>query len=122
MPEAFPGFDPPDRNWSKLPHSFIEKLPATDNLAEVKVVLTVLRHTWGFQEYERGKRITLDEFMHGRKQTDGSRIDSGTGLCLNSVKAGVRKAVERGFLVQEPDGRHDSRRASHVYSLRVAPV
>ena len=122
MPEIFPGFDQPDRNWSKLPHSFIETLPITNNLAEVKVVLYVLRHTWGFQEYETGKRITLDEFMHGRKQADGSRMDGGTGLCLNSVKAGVRRAVERGFLVQEPDGRQDSGRASHVYSLRRAPA
>ena len=122
MPKTFPGFDPPDRNWSKLPHSLIDALPTTDSQAEVKVVLYVLRHTWGFQELERGKRITLDEFMHGRRRRDGSRIDSGTGLCLNSVKAGVRKAVERGFLIQEPDGRHDNGRASHVYSLRMAPA
>ena len=116
MPELFPGFDPPDRDWSKLAHSLI------NTLAEVKVVLTVLRLAGRFRKLRRGKRFALDESIHGRRRADGSRIDRGTGLCLNSVKAGVRRAVERGFLVQEPDGRHDSRRASHVYSLRVAPV
>ena len=122
MPEIFPGFDPPDRNRSKLPHFHIETPPATNNLAEVKVVIYILRHTWGFEDYKRGKRVTLDEFRHGRKRADGSRMDGGTGLCLNSVKAGVRRAVEHGFLVQEPDARQDSGRASHVYSLRRAPV
>ena len=120
MPEIFPGFNVPDRYWSKLPHSFIETLTTWNNLSELKVVLYVLRHTWGFQDYKKGRRITLDEFVNGRRRMDGSRIDSGTGLCRNSVKAGIRKAVAHGFLVQEPDGHRDGGRASHVYRLRMA--
>jgi len=120
MPEIFPGFDPPDGHWSKMPHSFIETLYARNSLAEVKVILYVLRHTWGFQEYKKGRRITLDEFANGRRRDDGTRIDNGTGLCRNGVKAGIRKAVAHGFLVQEPDGRGDGGRSSHVYRLRMA--
>jgi len=34
-------------------------------------VLYILRHTWGFQD--TSKRITSDEFEHGRKRIDGTR-------------------------------------------------
>jgi hypothetical protein len=117
----FPGFDHPRENWSKLPHALIGQLARIDTVAELKVLLYVLRHTWGYQEYDQAKRITLDEFSHGRKRRDGSRIDAGTGLSPHGVKAGVRAAVAHGFLIRESDGR-DAARSSHIYRLSMRPV
>ena len=59
-PPPFSGFVPPTENYSKLPHAMIEALPLVTSLAEMKVILYVLRHTWGYQDDE--KRINLDEF------------------------------------------------------------
>jgi len=121
MPDVdkFSGFDPPDENWSKLPNELIEAFPLIETESELKIILYVLRHTWGFQEFDQLKRITLDEFRNGRKKRDGTRFDSGTGLSKNAIKDGIRRAIEHGFLIQEPDGR-DAARSSHTYQLRVS--
>ena len=117
---GFPGFQNPDRNWSKLPHALIGALPIIETMSELKVIMYVLRHTWGYQEFGVTKRITLDEFQHGRKLKDGSRMDSGTGLSLNAVKNGVKQAVAHGFLVRESENHRDRGRQSHVYCLRMS--
>jgi len=114
----FSGFEKPKQNWSKLPHAMIESLDSISSLAELKVILYVLRHTWGFQEFDEMKRITLDEFENGRKKRDGSRIDPGVGMSRNAIKDGISRAIKDGFLTQEKDGR-DRGRSSHTYKLRM---
>ena len=109
-------FGTPSENYSKLPHSFMEVLAAVDNLAELKVILYILRHTWGYQEYEKPKKITKDEFMHGRKKRNGERIDQGTGLSKNSVLSGIRLAIEHGYIVESTDD-SDLARVEKSYSL-----
>ena len=81
---SFRGFEPPDESWSKLPHALVEALRLVKTIQERKVVLYVLRHTWGFQEFGQVKRISSDEFIHGRRRRDGTRLDDGTGLVTNS--------------------------------------
>jgi hypothetical protein len=119
MTDEFEGFQEPEENWSKLPHQLIGALPLIETVSEMKVILYVLRHTWGFREFDKLKRITLDEFQNGRKKKDGSRMDAGTGLSANAIKDGIARAINHGFLIQVPDGR-DFGRSSHVYQLRVS--
>ena len=114
----FSGFEYPHDHWSKLPHALIDQFSIISTVAELKVLLYVLRHTWGFQDFDAGRRITLDEFCHGRKRSDGTRLDGGMSLSPHGVKAGVRAAVEHGFLIRESDGR-DAARSSHVYRLSM---
>ena len=116
---CFPGFQKPDRNWSKLPHALIEALSIIETVGELKVILYVLRHTWGYQEYDSTKRITTDEFQNGRKHRDGSRMDNGTGLSRHAVRDGVHRAVAHGFLVQEEEIYRDRGRRSFVYRLNM---
>ncbi len=117
-PFKFSGFQPPAQNYSKLPHSFVEALPVIDSMAELKVVIYLLRHTWGFSEYGKPKRITLDEFMNGRKRRDGSRIDQGTGLSNKSVITGLESAVSHSFVLVEVDY-SDKARIQKFYSLKM---
>ena len=100
---TFKGFERPEQNYSKLPHSFIDVLPQIDTMAEMKVVLYLLRHTWGFSEFGKPKKLTTDEFCNGRKKKDQSRMDNGTGLSENSVRSGLEKAIEHGFILVEID-------------------
>ena len=117
-PFKFSGFQPPAQNYSKLPHSFVEALPVIDSMAELKVLIYLLRHTWGFSEYGKPKRITLDEFMNGRKRRDGSRIDQGTGLSNKSVITGLESAVSHSFVLVEVDC-SDKARIQKFYSLKM---
>lgn len=116
MTTKFDGFREPDQNWSRLPHQFIEALPIIESQGEMAVILYVLRHTWGYGDDD--KRITLDEFQHGRKRRDGSRIDSGTGMSRTSILRGIEKAVSHGFLEVEEDN-SDLARQKRFYSLRL---
>lgn len=116
--ESFKGFPSPEQNYSKLPHAFINLLPTFDSMAELKVVIYILRHTWGFSEFDKPKRITTDEFMNGRKKKDGSRMDKGTGLASNSVVSGLSSAVEHGYINVETDDK-DKARIKKFYSLNM---
>lgn len=115
---TFNGFDEPFENWSKLPHSLINALPLISTIAEMKVILYILRHTWGFKEFDLPKRITVDEFIFGRKDKHGNRLDNGTGLTEPSVRAGLGKAIEHGFITVFMDDT-DLARIVKAYMLKI---
>src|SRR3954454_18165698 len=99
----FSGFDRPESNFFRMPNSWTDITAEIDNIAELKVVEYILRHTWGYQEYEIKKHITIDEFVNGRRRQDGSRMDDGTGLSERGVYDGIRKAVQDGLVEEEAD-------------------
>jgi len=102
-----------------MPNTWIEVCAQITNLAELKVIQYVLRHTLGYQEYGKAKAITIDEFMYGRKRQDGTRLDSGTGLKSDrSVKDGLKAALKHGYLVCEVDAT-DRARIKKSYALKM---
>jgi len=114
---VFQGFEKPKSNYSKLPHDWFPYI-AKMQLSELKVMLYILRHTWGFSEYGKPKRISLDEFANGRWKKDSTRMDCGTGMSKSSVREGLQKAVEHGFLVVvKKRGKNNS--PEHSYCLNV---
>src|SRR5713226_7243060 len=116
--QMFEGFNKPEANFFRLPNEWTEITAQVTSLAEMKLVEYVLRHTWGYSEYDIVKKITTDEFMHGRKGKDGNRIDHGTGLSNKSVVEGLHKAVEHGLLeVETDDG--DRARIKKFYKLKM---
>lgn len=118
---TFTGFTPPTKNYFPMPNNWIDICAEINNLAELKVIQYVLRHTWGYREYGIKKAITTDEFMHGRKRTDGSRMDKGTGLSNRSVIDGLRAAVEHGYLECELDDTDKARKVkSYAIKMRAA--
>jgi hypothetical protein len=117
---SFGGFVAPKKNYYHTPNEWIDICAAIDNLSELKVVQYVIRHTWGFHEYDgTPKPITTDEFMHGRKRHDGTRLDHGTGLSNRSVIDGLRKAIDHNYLICETDST-DKGRISKSYALNMA--
>ena len=114
----FSGFDRPESNYFRMPNTWTDITAEIDNIAELKVVEYILRHTWGYQEYGVKKHITIDEFVHGRRRQDGSRMDKGTGLSERAVYDGLRKAVENGLIDEETDD-SDRGRIKKSYSLRM---
>ena len=116
--ETFEGFVPPIDDYFRMPNEWINICAKIDNLSELKVVQYVLRHTWGYQEYDGVRNITVDEFMDGRKRRDGTRMDNGTGLSEPSVKDGIKRAVKHGYVVCTIDDK-DKARIKKYYGLRM---
>lgn len=126
---VFLGFNTSFKGFSQLPNEWLDEIISQiDNIAELKVVLYIYRHTWGFQEkkinpddpakHDEIKRITTDEFMHGRKKADGTRMDRGTGLSKHSVIDGLRNAVKHGYILEEIDD-SDKGRVIKSYALKI---
>src|SRR6266550_9065360 len=115
---AFEGFSKPEANFFRLPNEWTDITAHITSLAEIKLVEYVLKHTWGYSEFNMVKKITTDEFMYGRKRKDGTRIDIGTGLSKPSVIEGLHKAVEHGLLEVEIDD-SDKARIKKFYKLRM---
>lgn len=116
---TFDGFVVPEKNWFPMPNEWVDICAGIDNLSELKVVQYVLRHTWGYHEYGITKAISVEEFMYGRKRSDGSRIDKGTGLKSDrSVKDGIKLALKHGYIVCEVDNT-DKARIKKSYALKM---
>lgn len=111
-----------EEGYTQVPNAWFTIILKIDNMAEMKIVLYVIRHTWGFRnedgERDLSKKITTDEFAYGRKLRDGSRFDSGTGLGLTAVKEGVKKAIEHKYLLCEVDD-NDLARIKKHYGLNL---
>jgi hypothetical protein len=114
----FSGFDRPESNYFRMPNTWTDITAEIDSVAELKVVEYILRHTWGYQEYDLKKHITIDEFVNGRRRQDGSRMDKGTGLSERAVYDGLRKAVANSLIEEEIDN-SDRGRIKKSYSLRM---
>jgi len=116
----FTGFEQETLNaeYFRVPSIFLSLCALIDNLAELKIVMYIMRHTWGFREYDAPKRITIDEFMHGRKRADGTRMDLGTGLSKKAILQGLQRAIEHGIILCFIDD-HDKARVKQYYQLRM---
>lgn len=116
LPE-FHGWSTPDQNWSKLPHQLVDLISKMKE-SELKVTLYILRHTWGFANYDEFQAMTVDEIQNGRKGKGGIRIDDGTGLSKQSVITGTKAGIVRGTL-EEIVNDKDKARIKKGYRLRA---
>ncbi len=116
--QSFEGFNKPEANFFRLPNEWTDITAQVTSLAEIKLVEYVLKHTWGYSEFDMVKKITTDEFMSGRKRKSGERIDIGTGLSKPSVIAGLKSAVAHGLLEEETDD-SDKARIKKYYKLKM---
>jgi hypothetical protein len=116
--QSFEGFSKPEANFFRLPNEWTNITAQVTSLAEMKLVEYVLKHTWGYSEFDMVKKITTDEFMSGRKRKSGERVDIGTGLSKPSVIAGLKSAVAHGLLEEEIDD-SDKARIKKYYKLKM---
>src|SRR6266516_1061595 len=116
--QSFKGFSKPEANFFRLPNEWTDITARITSLAEMKLVEYVLKHTWGYSEFDMVKKITTDEFMYGRKRKSGERIDNGTGLSKPSIIQGLTSAVTHGLLEEETDD-SDKARIKKYYKLKM---
>lgn len=110
---------PPDGGqYVKVARDFITEAMIHLKDSALRVVLYLFAHSWGFQEYGRKLHLTIDEFVHGRKKADGTRMDQGAGLSESSARTGLRLAEKAGYITCETDD-HDRGRIAKSYGIHV---
>jgi hypothetical protein len=85
--KVFEGFNSP--SFTQTPNVLFDELMPDLKEAELKVLLYIVRRTWGFAGKQEGDAISLGQLCNGIITSKGERLDRGTGLS----RAGVTKAL-----------------------------
>ena len=90
-PKQFPGFPPEMKKnfwmFPRLLDSYMHLL----NGSETRVLLFILRRTWGFQK--NSDTMSIEQIANG-----GGKIGTGTGLSYRQVVTSLHKLEDKGFI------------------------
>lgn len=95
--EKFNGFYMP--NSTPVPDNFFDELLVELSESELKVVLYIMRRTFGFKKHD--DNISISQMLNGIVKKDGTRLDRGTGLSKPAITKAVKSLVNRKVLVTE---------------------
>jgi hypothetical protein len=91
-------------NFTQIPNYFLDELMSELSDSELKVLLYIMRRTYGFQK--KGDKISISQLQKGITNSDGVQIDRGTGLSNRSIINAVRSLEKIGvILVKSENGR-----------------
>ena len=110
----FDGFEGP--NGTIVPDALFDILMPELTEAELKVLLYVVRRTFGFKK--DSDSISASQMINGIKTRDGRVLDKGTGLSKGSVWRGIAGLIEKGVLIKHTATTQAGDSEVNVYSLR----
>jgi hypothetical protein len=112
----FKGFSSP--NFTTVPDEFFDELAPRLGASELKVLLYIMRRTFGFKKQRDS--ISLSQMVEGIVKKDGQRLDIGTGL----KKAAVCKALvileKKGIIVRTKQFDFSGGAIATSYQLHMA--
>jgi hypothetical protein len=114
----FEGFYVP--NSTQVPDTLFDELLAELSGAELKVVLYIIRRTFGFKR--QSDTISINQLLHGITKKNGEILDRGTGLTKPTLLRALRSLAERAIIL--PTRQFDEKggyRATE-YRLHIAPT
>jgi hypothetical protein len=104
--------------YTQVPNEILDELLPDLTGAELKVLLYIVRRTFGFQK--DADAIGLKQLVQGIRTRDGRQQDRGTGLAESSVIRARDGLLEKGIIVAERRGSKAHGDETTVYSLRFA--
>jgi DNA-binding transcriptional ArsR family regulator len=87
--------------------------------AELKVLLYVVRRTFGFNKIN--DRISLSQFVRGIVKRDGTQLDLGTGLTRRTIQVALDSLVEQHVLLRRRS-RNENGDEPNEYALNIVGV
>ena len=119
MPEEvqnFAGFPAPD--YTPVPDILFDKLMAYLTEAELKVLLYIIRRTFGFKK--KSDDISLNQLIGGITKKDGEVLDYGTGLHRDSVITALNSLVEKQIIIKKKNSSKERGNEPNTYALHIA--
>ena len=93
----FEGFGEP--TFTGIPNKFLDFLMQDLSESELKVMLYIFRHTYGYTtqygDRKAADAISYSQFMEGIKRFDGSQVDRGAGVSERSLATALKSLVQR---------------------------
>jgi hypothetical protein len=114
--QDFPGFYPP--RYTPIPDQLLDGVMAFLSGAELKVLLYIMRHTYGYKK--SADSISVKQMVEGITAGDGTVVDHGTGLSKASVHSAVKRLEEKALILVERRDTAAGDSAVNVYRVREA--
>ncbi len=93
----FEGFLAP--SYTQVPDEAFDKLMARLSPAEFKVMMYIIRRTFGFKK--GADAISISQIVSGIRTKDGTQLDMGTGLTRRGVTKALAELARRKVIVVE---------------------
>ncbi|MBV8893785.1 MAG: replication protein [Acidobacteria bacterium] len=111
----FDGFISP--RYTQVPDELFDELMAHLSGAELKVLLYIIRRTFGFKK--DSDNISLNQICKGIKTRVGEVIDKGTGLSLSTVQIALKGLIEKNCVVTVRNRSKEKGDEPTTYSLNI---
>ena len=113
----FKGFLSP--RYTQVPDELFDELMAHLSGAELKVLLYIIRRTFGFKK--DSDNISLSQICHGIKTREGEVLDKGTGLSLSTVQIALKGLLEKNCVITARNRSKEKGDEPTTYSLNMLP-
>jgi Bacteriophage replication protein O len=113
-PYKFDGFGAPQ--YTSVPDVLFDTLLAELENAELRVLLYIIRRTFGFKK--DSDDIAISQMVDGIIKRDGTVLDRGTGLSRPTVKRALRGLVAKGIIVSARNQSANGGNDANTYALR----
>src|SRR5215211_2133252 len=110
---SFQGFISP--RFTQVPDVLFDELMAHLSEAELKVLLYIIRRTFGFKK--DSDNISLSQICHGITTREGEVLDIGTGLSQQSAITASKRLVEINAIITTKRTSKEKGYESTTYSL-----
>lgn len=116
--KQFEGFYVP--NSTQVPDDLFDKFMADLSGAELKVLLYIIRRTFGFKRQEDA--ISISQLVNGIMKRNGEVLDKGTGLSRATAVMAAKSLEKRGFIVRTKKYSAEHGDEATAYSLKIATL
>lgn len=116
--KKFKGFTKP--TYTQTPNEVFDILLNMLNGSELKVLLYIIRRTFGFKK--ESDNISLNQIVNGIKKKDGSMQDYGTGLSMQSVKNAIKGLTEKNVIIKTRRKDESGKDRAPNYSLNIIEI
>src|SRR5947209_13691195 len=113
---GFRGYQSP--NYTMVPDQLFDEHLAFLSGAELKVLLYIIRRTFGFKK--DADSISISQMLGGIEKRDGSHLDHGVGLSKPTLLQALRSLVEKNLIASERQRSAERGDEPTIYWLRVA--
>lgn len=111
----FQGFFAP--KYTQVPDELFDKLMSHLSGAELKVLLYIMRRTFGFKK--DFDNISLRQICNGITTKEGETLDKGTGLSLSTVQVALKGLIEKNCVITGRNRSKEKGDEPTTYSLKM---
>ena len=114
--EGFPGYRMP--GYTQIPDQLLDEQLHLLTHAELKVLLYIMRHTFGYKR--DGDHLSARQIAEGLRRKDGTVIDHGTGCEVATVRRTVKRLEALGLITVRRERTEDGDAEVNFYGVRIA--